>query len=333
MILVTGATGYIGSHLCLELVRRGEEIFMVDDGSNSGFNVYNAINNMAVALNKPRPRYKCVDVTRAGLGSVPLNAQVESIFHLAGVKSLAESFVKPSAYFTTNVGGTAKVLETYKNCKRFVFSSSAAVYAPSSSSGVFTEKSLTGPLSPYGQSKLMAEQVIEAHAQAHPLTFKYAALRYFNPVGVDASGVLKEAPKGPPNNLMPYLARVATGEFPFLTVYGNDYDTPDGTAVRDYIHITDLVDAHLAAHAALAPNPSFTLNLGSGKGLSVTEMTSLYSQASGLNLPVRYAPRRLGDLPTLLANASKAKRLIGWAPKFDAAAMCRDSWNSVKPKI
>lgn len=309
-ILVTGGTGYIGSHTVVELIENGDEVEIIDNLFNSKIEVLDTIEE----LTGVKPKFHQVDLLdQAALDRVFDGSSFDAVIHFAGLKAVGESVEQPLKYYDNNVAGTINLLKSMKkhNVKKIVFSSSATVYGDP---GVvaYTEDLPTGQNipSPYGKTKYMIEEILKDEAVADQ-DFSVTLLRYFNPVGAHHSGKLGENPNGRPNNLMPIVMKVATGDIKELSVYGNDYNTKDGTCIRDYIHVVDLAKGHLAALAHIKNGVS-VYNLGSGKGTSVLEMIAAFEKASGKKLPYVFAERRAGDLPEFYANPAKAKRELDW---------------------
>lgn len=324
-ILVTGGLGYIGSHTCLALVKAGYALAIVDNLVNSKRLVFDRLRTLApgAALSF----HECDLRDGAALGRVFTSASVASVVHFAGLKAVGESVEKPLAYYDNNVVGTLRLLEAMARhgVRRIVFSSSATVYGEPQSLPM-SETHPLAPTNPYGRTKLVIEQLLADVAGADP-DFHYAALRYFNPTGAHPSGQLGEDPAGIPNNLFPYISQVAIGRRPALRVWGKDYPTPDGTGVRDYIHVTDLAEGHVAALAYLERAPrSLTVNLGTGRGYSVLEAAKAFERASGRPIPLDFAARRPGDVAACFADASLAAEALGWKARLDLDAMCRDVW-------
>lgn len=314
-ILVTGGTGYIGSHTVVELIQAGHEVEILDNLFNSKLEVLDIIEE----LTGVKPKFYKVDLLDAAAtdktfeDSVDSGKPFDAVIHFAGLKAVGESVEQPLRYYENNISGTINLLKSMAkhDVKKIIFSSSATVYGDPGVDS-FTEDLPTGQgiTNPYGRTKYMIEEILKDVAVADP-TFEATILRYFNPVGAHKSGKLGENPNGRPNNLMPIVMKVAKGEYEKLSVYGNDYPTADGTCVRDYIHVVDLALGHLAALDKMAPGVQI-YNLGSGKGTSVLEMVAAFEKASGEKLPYEIAPRRAGDLPTLYANPEKALRELGW---------------------
>lgn len=325
-VLLTGGAGYIGSHTAVALIEAGYTPVVLDDFSNS---------HPAVL---PRLQLLTQREVICERGSVLDTRFVESVLkrhgciavvHLAGFKAVGESVEKPVKYYENNVGGLVSVLKAMQSvaeCRAVVFSSSATVYGDPATVPI-GESSSCAPESPYAHSKLVCEQILAAQRAADP-SWRVGVLRYFNPVGAHPSGMLGEDPDGVPNNLMPYVTQVAVGKRARLSIFGSDYPTPDGTGVRDYLHVCDLAEGHVAAVARLIRvQDSFTLNLGTGTGTSVLEVVHAFERASGRNVPFDFAPRRAGDVAQYFADVSLAYKVLGWRARLDIEDMCRDSWN------
>ncbi|MBQ1762586.1 MAG: UDP-glucose 4-epimerase GalE [Aquincola sp.] len=324
-ILLTGATGYIASHTWLALRAAGYQVVGLDDFSNSSPAV---LQRLQLLLGGEAPVFEQGSVTDAAfVDSVFQRHCIDAAVHFAAFKAVGESTAKPLSYYANNIGGLLTVCEAMRRhgCHRFVFSSSATVYGKPEALPI-TEQARLQATNPYGQTKLIGEQILADLGAAEP-QWQTGVLRYFNPVGAHESGQIGEDPRGIPNNLMPYVAQVAVGKRARLQVFGNDYDTPDGTGVRDYIHVTDLADGHVAALRRLLEQPgSFTVNLGTGRGYSVLELVRAYEAASGRPIPYDIAPRRPGDIDACYADPALAQELLGWTAKHDLARMCEDSW-------
>jgi len=323
-ILLTGATGYIASHTWLALWRAGFEVVGVDDFRNSSPRVLERL----AELGGRTPVFERADVTSAAaVNGVLERHRIDATVHFAALKAVGESASMPLAYFGNNLGGLVTVCEALRarGLGRFVFSSSATVYGQPERLPI-TEDAPVSATNPYGRTKLMGEQILADLAAAEP-GWQNAILRYFNPVGADASGRIGEDPRGTPNNLMPYVSQVAVGRRDRLSVWGNDYDTPDGTGVRDYIHVSDLAEGHVAALQRLLDHAgSFTVNLGTGRGHSVLEVVAAFAAASGRAIPYEVRPRRPGDVAACWADPAQARRLLGWEARHDLATMCEDAW-------
>ena len=324
-ILLTGGTGYIGSHTAVELISRGHEVEILDNLINSKITALDNIEK----ISNVKPKFYYVDLLdKENLDKTFKKNHFDLVIHFAGLKSVAESIEQPLRYYENNIGGTINLLEVMKkyNCKRLVFSSSATVYG--NQDGVkLTEDSQTGIgiTNPYGETKFMIEQILQDLAVADP-DFKITILRYFNPVGSHESGLLGEDPNDIPNNLMPYIMKVSTGELAKLSVYGDDYNTPDGTAMRDFIHVVDLARGHVAA-IGHQKNGVQIYNLGTGKATSVMEMVKAFEKAAGKPLPYKIAGRRPGDLAVVFAGAEKAEKELGWKAELTIEDAMRDTIN------
>ncbi|KWK82696.1 UDP-glucose 4-epimerase GalE [Burkholderia ubonensis] len=323
-ILVTGGAGYIGSHTAVELLDHGYDVVIVDNLVNSKVE---SVRRVAQITGKT-PAFHQVDVCdEAALGKVFDAHPITGVIHFAALKAVGESVAKPLEYYRNNIGGLLTVLKVMRerNVKQFVFSSSATVYGVPERSPIDESFPLSAT-NPYGQSKLIAEQVLRDLELSDP-SWRIATLRYFNPVGAHASGLIGEDPAGIPNNLMPYVAQVAVGKLAKLRVFGSDYPTPDGTGVRDYIHVVDLAQGHIAALDALVKrNASFVVNLGTGQGYSVLEVVRAFEKASGRPVPYELVARRPGDVAECYANPQAAADVIGWRAKFGLDEMCVDHW-------
>ncbi|PCE29050.1 UDP-glucose 4-epimerase GalE [Burkholderia ubonensis] len=323
-ILVTGGAGYIGSHTAVELIDHGYDVVIVDNLVNSKAE---SVRRVAQITGKT-PAFHQVDVCdEAALGKVFDAHPITGAIHFAALKAVGESVAKPLEYYRNNIGGLLTVLKVMRerNVKQFVFSSSATVYGVPERSPIDESFPLSAT-NPYGQSKLIAEQVLRDLELSDP-SWRIATLRYFNPVGAHASGLIGEDPAGIPNNLMPYVAQVAVGKLAKLRVFGSDYPTPDGTGVRDYIHVVDLAQGHIAALDALVKrDASFVVNLGTGQGYSVLEVVRAFEKASGRPVPYELVARRPGDVAECYANPRAAADVIGWRAKFGLDEMCVDHW-------
>lgn len=324
-ILVTGGLGYIGSHSCLALACAGYALVIVDSLVNSKRMVLDRLREIAPAASMTFHQVDLRDA--AALERVFAQSPIEAVIHFAGLKAVGESVEKPLLYYANNVGGTVELLEAMArhSVRRMVFSSSATVYGEPLELPI-PETHRLAPTNPYGKTKLFIEHLLADFA-ASDARFRYAALRYFNPTGAHASGRLGEDPNGIPNNLFPYISQVAVGRRPALRVWGSDYPTPDGTGVRDYIHVVDLAEGHVAALAYLQRgNPSLAVNLGTGRGYSVLDAAKAFERASGRPIPLEFSARRPGDVASCFADASLASRELSWQARFDIDAMCRDVW-------
>ena len=325
MVLVTGGAGFIGSHTCVELINAGYEVVVVDNLCNSH---EEALDRVKTITGK-RPLFYNIDVCdKKALDKVFSECPIDEVIHFAGLKAVGESVRKPLEYFRNNLDATMTLVEVMNehNVKRLVFSSSATVYSGDNEMPLVESSNTGNCTNPYGWTKYMSEQMFKAFCVADP-ELSIVLLRYFNPVGAHESGLLGEDPQGIPNNLMPYVTQVAIGKRDHLTVFGDDYDTPDGTGVRDYIHVVDLARAHLCALGYAPKNTGYEIfNLGSGKGSSVLEIVHAFEKASGQKVPYVIGERRAGDLATMYADPSKAKAVLGFETKYDLQRMCEDSW-------
>ncbi|MBY7814568.1 UDP-glucose 4-epimerase GalE [Vibrio fluvialis] len=324
-VLITGGMGYIGSHTCVQMIAAGMTPIMVDNLCNAKAEVLNRIE----ALTGVRPAFYLGDIRdEAFLDSVFAKHDVQAVIHFAGLKAVGESVRKPIEYYDNNVNGTLVLVRSMRKAgvKSLVFSSSATVYGDPQTVPI-TETSPTGATTnPYGRSKYMVEQCLADLVVAEP-EWSITLLRYFNPVGAHPSGTMGEDPQGIPNNLMPFIAQVAVGRREKLAVFGNDYATPDGTGIRDYIHVMDLADGHIAALQAVGTQAGLHIyNLGTGKGSSVLDMVNAFSQACGKAVPYEICPRRPGDIAECWASTEKAQRELGWQAKLSLADMTADTW-------
>jgi UDP-glucose 4-epimerase len=322
-VMLTGGAGYIGSHTCVELIREGYSIVIFDNFCNSHDEVLNRIKHItgitpAVVRGDIRDR----DLLEKTLVRYKCNA----VIHFAGLKSVADSVDKPIDYYDNNVVGTLRLVQAMQNTdvRRLVFSSSATVYGEPVHLP-FKEDHPLSPVNPYGRTKLIIEDML-SDLVASSDSFKVAILRYFNPVGSHESGLIGEDPNGVPNNLIPYIAQVAVGLRPHLNVFGADYDTPDGTGVRDYVHVMDVAAGHLRALECLEKQRLIKVNLGNGRGTSVLELAHAFSKASGKDIPVVFAPRRGGDIACSYACPDLAQQTLGWRATRNLDDMCRDTW-------
>ena len=326
-ILVTGGAGFIGSHTCVELLNAGYEIVVVD-------NYYNAnpksLERVKELTGKDFKSYECDIRDSEGMDKIFKENKIDAVIHFAGLKAVGESCQKPIEYYDNNIGGTLKLCDVMRNngCKNIVFSSSATVYGMNNVSPLKETMKTGGTTNPYGTTKYMIEIILEDIYKSDN-EWNVTLLRYFNPIGAHESGRIGENPNGIPNNLMPYITQVAIGKRPYLSVYGNDYDTPDGTGIRDYIHVVDLADGHVKAVKNILEGDKGVqiFNLGTGKGYSVLDIVKAFSKAYGKELPYKIAPRRPGDLAVCYSDPSKAKEVLGWEAKRGIDDMCRDSWN------
>ena len=324
-VLVTGGAGYIGSHTVVELLKENYDVIIVDDLSNAKEEVIDRIETITGV----RPAFYKMDCCdKAGLCNVFAKNQIDAVIHFAGYKAVGESVKKPLEYYRNNLDSTLTLLEVMEeyNCKKFVFSSSATVYGPENPYPYKEEMPAIQSSSPYGWSKVMNERILIDYVTAHT-DFCAILLRYFNPIGAHESGLLGDDPNGIPNNLMPYIGRVAAGQLEKLTVFGGDYPTPDGTCQRDYLHVVDLAVGHLKAlEYAAAHTGAEAINLGTGNGISVLELVHAFENANDMKLNFVIGPRRAGDLPAFWADATKAKNLLGWEATHSVEDMCRSAW-------
>ena len=332
-ILITGGCGYIGSHTCLEMLAAGYDIVVLDNYYNAKPEALHRVQSLA---GKIFPFYECDIRDADGLRRIFRENQIDAVIHFAGLKAVGESVQKPLAYYDNNVGGTVTLCQVMAEagCKRMIFSSSATVYGMNNPSPLREDMPTGAVTNPYGRTKYIIEEILKDTC-ASDEEWSAVLLRYFNPIGAHESGRIGEDPNGIPNNLMPYIARVAAGKLPCLSVYGDDYDTHDGTGVRDYIHVVDLAVGHVkAVEYALGHTGAEAFNLGTGVGYSVLDIVKAFKQANGVDVPYVIAPRRAGDIATCYSDPGKAQRVLGWKAEHDLAAMCRDSWRwqSQNPK-
>ena len=324
-VLVTGGAGYIGSHSVVELLKEKYDVVIVDNLSNAKENVIDRIET----ITGTRPVFYEMDsCDKIGLCNVFAEHQIDAVIHFAGYKAVGESVKEPLQYYRNNIDSTLTLLEVMEEfgCKKFVFSSSATVYGPENPYPYKEEMPAIQSSSPYGWSKVMNERILTDYTTAHP-DFCAVLLRYFNPIGAHESGLLGDDPNGIPNNLMPYIGRVAAGQLEKLTVFGDDYPTPDGTCQRDYLHVVDLALGHLKALEYAASHTGVeAINLGTGNGISVLELVHAFENANNMKLNYVIGPRRDGDLPAFWADASKAKEILGWEATHSVEDMCRSAW-------
>ena len=324
MILVTGGCGYIGSHTVVELLDDNRDVVIVDNFSNSSPNVLDSIKEIT---DKDFKFYK-IDITNEDdLEVVFKENKIDSVIHFAALKAVGESVEKPLEYYYNNLNSTLVLLKLMKkyNVKNFVFSSSATVYGSPKTLPINEDFPLS-TTNPYGASKLIIENILKDICKADS-SFNVAILRYFNPVGAHKSGLIGENPNGIPNNLMPYITKVSIGELPFLNVYGNDYDTHDGTGVRDYIHVLDLANGHLKALDKIHTSPGLVIyNLGTGNGYSVLDLVNTYSKVNNVDIPYKIVERRAGDIAKCFADPTKANKELNWSCKYNLEDMCKDSY-------
>ena len=331
-ILVTGGAGYIGSHTVVELLNAGHQVIIVDNLCNSSIAVLERIHKLA----KPNFRFVQADVRDgAALDRLFAEQPIDGVIHFAGLKAVGESVSQPMRYFDNNVGSTLALLQAMDRAgvRRIVFSSSATVYGDPQQVPI-TEDSRLQVTNPFGRTKLMCEDILRDLQVSDP-RWQVAILRYFNPVGAHISGLIGEHPNGIPNNLMPFITQVAVGQREFLSIFGRDYPTPDGTGVRDYIHVVDLALGHLAAlHYLQTQQTSITVNLGTGQGVSVQELADTFARVTGVPVPYRFVDRRPGDVAACYADTTRAREALGWQAQLGVERMCQDAWRwqSQNPK-
>jgi len=329
-ILVTGGAGFIGSHTCVELLEVNEEIVVVDNFSNSKPEVLDKIKQIT---KKDFKFYELDILDREKLEKVFIENDIEIVIHFAGLKAVGESVEKPIEYYHNNITGTLVLLELMRkyNCKKIVFSSSATVYGSPKTVPIKEDFPLS-TTNPYGSTKLMIEQILKDVCVSDK-DFSAIILRYFNPIGAHRSGLLGEEPNGIPNNLMPYITKVANGELDHLNVFGNDYPTKDGTGVRDYIHVVDLSIGHVKAlNKARNSKGAIPYNLGTGKGYSVLEIVDAFEKVNNIKVKYEIAPRRPGDIAECFADPTKAKNELDWVAEKNLNDMCKDAWNYIRNK-
>lgn len=324
-VLVTGGAGYIGSHTCVELMNAGIDVVIVD-------NFYNckksSIDRIKALVGRDFPYYECDIRDREELDKIFKKEKIDSVIHFAGLKAVGESVQKPLEYFDNNITGTLVLLDVMRKngCKKIVFSSSATVYGTKNISPLTEDMEIGGVTNPYGRTKYMIECILQ-DLYVSDKDWSICLLRYFNPIGAHKSGTMGEAPNGIPNNLMPYITQVAIGKRDHLSVFGNDYDTPDGTCVRDYIHVVDLALGHVKAVQKVEGEKGvFIYNLGTGKGYSVLDVVNAFKKASGIDIKYEIVARRAGDLAVCYSDPSKAYKELGWKAERDIEEMCEDSW-------
>ena len=325
-ILVTGGAGFIGSHTVVELQNAGYDVVVLDNLSNSS---EKSLERVEKITGKPVKFYKKDILDREGLNEVFEKEDIDSCIHFAGLKAVGESVVKPWEYYENNIAGTLTLVDVMRKHgdKNIIFSSSATVYGDPAIIPITEECPKGQCTNPYGWTKSMLEQILTDIQKADP-EWNVVLLRYFNPIGAHKSGLIGENPNGIPNNLMPYITQVAVGKLKELGVFGNDYDTPDGTGVRDYIHVVDLAKGHVKAVKKLEDNSGLSIyNLGTGKGYSVLDIVKNFEAATGIKIPYSIKPRRAGDVATCYSDATKAKKELGWEAEYDIKDMCADSWN------
>lgn len=325
-ILVTGGAGYIGSHTCVELLNSGFDVVVVDNYYNSS---PKSLERVKELTGKDFKSYECDIRDCDGMDKIFKENKIDAVIHFAGLKAVGESCEKPLEYYDNNIGGTLKLCDVMRNngCKNIVFSSSATVYGMNNVSPLKETMKTGGTTNPYGTTKYMIEIILQDICKADS-EWNVTLLRYFNPIGAHKSGRIGENPNGIPNNLMPYITQVAIGRRPYLSVYGDDYDTPDGTGVRDYIHVVDLAEGHVkAVQNILEGNKGVQVfNLGTGVGYSVLDIVKAFNKAYGKELPYKIGPRRAGDIAVCYSDPTKAKEVLGWEAKRGIEEMCEDSW-------
>jgi UDP-glucose 4-epimerase len=329
-ILLPGGAGYIGSHTAVELLNAGKEIVIIDNFSNSKPEVLDKIKQIT---GKDFKFYEMDYSNKEELNKVFTENKIDAVLNFAGYKAVGESVKKPIEYYMNNISGALVLLDVMRahNCKKFIFSSSATVYGDPATVPITEEFPTGGTTNPYGTTKLFIEQILKDIYNSDN-SWDICILRYFNPVGAHESGLIGEEPQGIPNNLMPYVARVAAGILPELSVFGNDYDTPDGTGVRDYIHVVDLAKGHVKALEKLDKEHVglFIYNLGTGTGYSVLDMVKAFEKATGKEVKYKIAPRRPGDIAKCYADPAKAKIELGWVAEKNLDDMCKDSWHYIE---
>ncbi|MCI8507746.1 MAG: UDP-glucose 4-epimerase GalE [Lachnospiraceae bacterium] len=324
-ILVTGGAGYIASHTNVELLQEGYDVIAMDNLCNSN---KESIARVEKITGKKIRFYETDMKDSEGLDTIFSQNKIDVIIHFAGLKAVGESCEKPYEYYDNNISGTLNLIKMMKkyNVKKIVFSSSATVYGEPETVPITEDDKVGGVTNPYGRTKLMLEEILTDIYKADN-SFDIALLRYFNPIGAHESGLIGEAPNGIPNNLLPYVAKVAAGVLEKVNVFGNDYPTPDGTGVRDYIHVVDLARGHVSAVKKLMENPGLVIyNLGTGKGYSVLEIIKNFEKACGREIPYTIAPRRPGDIPICYSDPSKAEKELGWKALYGIDKMCEDTW-------
>ena len=329
-ILLPGGAGYIGSHTAVELLNSGKEIIIIDNFSNSKPEILEKIKKIT---GKDFKFYEMDYSNKDELNKVFTENKIDAVLNFAGFKAVGESVKKPIEYYMNNISGALVLLDVMRahNCKKFIFSSSATVYGDPATMPITEEFPTGGTTNPYGTTKLFIEQILKDIYNSDN-TWDICILRYFNPVGAHESGLIGEEPQGIPNNLMPYVARVAAGILPELSVFGNDYDTPDGTGVRDYIHVVDLAKGHVKALEKLEKENEglYIYNLGTGTGYSVLDMVKAFERATGKEVKYKIAPRRAGDIAKCYANPEKARIELGWVAEKNLDDMCKDSWRYIE---
>jgi UDP-glucose 4-epimerase len=328
-ILVSGGLGFIGSETVIALIAAGYEPIIVDNL----YNAKKAVLDRIETITHVRPKFYEADVTeKKATEKIFKENKIDAVIHFAGYKAVGESVSKPIEYYQNNLGSALNMLNVMRefDVNAFIFSSSATVYGVPKRVPLYESDPVGNATNPYGETKIMIERILEDVSKANP-KLNVALLRYFNPIGGHPSGLLGEDPNGIPNNLMPYISQVAIGKLPFLKVYGNDYKTPDGTGVRDYIHVVDLAEGHVAALKKLEQKPGLVIyNLGTGKGTSVLELVSAFEKANGVKIPYQICPRRPGDVDANFANCDKAEKELHWKSRLTIVDACRDAYNFQK---
>ncbi|HHZ00462.1 MAG TPA: UDP-glucose 4-epimerase GalE [Tissierellia bacterium] len=331
MILITGGTGYIGSHTAVKLIEQGHEIVIFDNLYNSKIDALDNIEKITGV----RPKfYKADMLDKDALDKIFKENQIHCVIHFAGLKAVGESVEEPLKYFHNNITGTINLLMTMQknNCKKIIFSSSATVYGTTQTMPL-DETSPMGVTNPYGRTKLVIEDMLKDLSNSDK-EWGIVLLRYFNPIGAHKSGLIGENPNGIPNNLMPFICKVAGGELPVLNVFGNDYDTIDGTGVRDYIHVEDLAEGHVLAYKKIVNKKGlYVYNLGTGRGYSVLQVIDAFEKANRIKINYKFAPRRAGDVAIVYADTGRAERELGFKAKYNLEDMCKDSWNFAKKNL
>ena len=327
-ILVTGGTGYIGSHTCVQLLEQGDEVVIVDNLSNSKESVVSAIEK----ITGKRPVFYRADILdREALDTIFYTHKIDAVIHFAGLKAVGESVAKPLEYYHNNITGTLTLLDVMREhgCFKIVFSSSATVYGTPASVPIREDFPTGGTTNPYGTTKLYLERIL-SDLYVSDKRWSVVLLRYFNPIGAHESCLIGDNPNGIPNNLMPYVTRVAKGTLPKLCIYGNDYPTPDGTGVRDFIHVEDLAAGHIAVVNKMADSGVKVYNLGTGVGYSVLDLVQAFERSTGIKIPYEITDRRPGDIAECWSDPAKAERELGWRAKHTLEEMCRSAWNFEK---
>lgn len=327
-ILVTGGIGYIGSHTCVELLKQGMEVVVFDNLYNAKIDVVDKIKEIT---GKGITFYQADMRDKESMRPIFEENKIDAVIHFAGLKAVGESVEKPLLYYQNNITGTLNLCELMKeyDCKKMIFSSSATVYGAPKTVPIKEDFPLH-TTNPYGTTKLMLEQILTDFCKADT-AWHVILLRYFNPIGAHESGLIGESPNGIPNNLMPYITQVAIGKLPYLRVFGDDYDTPDGTGVRDYIHVVDLAKGHVNAVEAIMQKSGVSIyNLGTGIGYSVLDIVKAFEKANGITIPYQIQGRRAGDIAVCYANAQKAYEELGWKAEYGLERMCKDAWHFVQ---